>query len=148
MAPVSATVTFSADDPIELGRIFSAIGDALQQATFRAQDSTGPVAPVPARESMTVGDWYRSHGAEFAGRLRPNARNALQAIVAEGPSVPFDRVREIVGLAGPALAGSLASVGAAVSALKAPAPPFRADHKRQVYLIEPDIQDALRTHLE
>jgi hypothetical protein len=147
MSPVTATVSFTADDSAELGRIFSAIGEALG-----ALEAEKVVTPVPAgtspqadaRSAVDPGDWYLEHGPQFVARLRPNALRALRIVVEEGPTVPFQRVRDELDLKGPALAGTLASVGAAVSALGAPEAPFRADHKRQVYTIDPSVQSALR----
>jgi hypothetical protein len=147
MSPVTATVSFTADDSAELGRIFSAIGEALRALeTDKGSTSVfaGASPQVDAQPAASPTDWYRDHGPQFVERLRPNALRALRIVVKDGPTVPFQRVRDELDLKGPALAGTLASVGAAVSALGAPEPPFRADHKRQVYTIDPGVQSALR----
>jgi hypothetical protein len=68
-------------------------------------------------------------------------------IVEGGPVVAMDDVAGAVGLKGSQLAGSLASLGAAVRRLKAPAPPYAADHKRRQYEISPAVQEALRPHI-
>lgn len=149
MPPVTATVTFSAEDSAELGLILAAVGAALQEVGRDAATGVGiPVAPDSPAARDSASDWYATNGAKFAARLKPNARQALLLIVSEGPIVPFDQIRQKLRMRGPKLAGTLASVGAAVSALGAPEPPFRADHKRQVYTIEPALQMALRPHLE
>ncbi len=148
MPPVSATVTFNADDPADLGTMLIAFGETLRAVGGGAPEGsadTDAVLPsltgtLPASAAL----WYRLHGREFIGRLRENARKALAVIVREGPTVPFERVRQELDMKGSALAGSLASIGAAVKSLGAPAPPFRPDHKRQFYTIDPDVQEALR----
>lgn len=150
MPPVTATVTFSAEDSTELGLILAAVGAALQ-AVGRDAATAGVGIPIALDSPAAPGsaaDWYAANGAKFAARLKPNARQALLLIVSEGPIVPFDQIRQALGMHGPKLAGTLASVGAAVRALGAPEAPFRADHKRQVYTIEPAVQSALRPHLE
>lgn len=148
MPPVSATITFSADDPADLGKLFIAFGEALAVGGSAVGASVEPSAAdgsPTGNEILSAGAWYRQHGRQFVDRLRPNARLALEVIVREGPTVPIERVREeLGGMKGPKFAGSLASIGAAVTGLGAPAVPFHADHKRQVYTIEPDVQDALR----
>jgi hypothetical protein len=135
---VSASFTITAESPAHLGQMIRAIGEALEHV-----EADGPVSAAAATP-MASGDWYRENGAAFYGRLRDNARLALRTIIAEGPTVPFAKVNEATGLHGSPLAGSLASVGAAVTALRAPAAPFTADHKRKVYRVEPAVLEALR----
>ena len=106
---------------------------------------TRPQHAFATSEPDSSASWYGQNGRRFVERLRPNARKALEVIVREGPTVSFELVRqELGGIKGPRLAGTLASIGAAVKGLGAPAPPFRPDHKRQTYTIEPDIQEVLR----
>lgn len=136
---MSVTFIISAANAVELGRVFTAIGAALAQVDV-------PSAVGSAPSDLGV-DWYRARGTEFCERLQPTALAALRYIVQNGPTVPAEELRQITGKRGSALAGSLKSIGAAVSALGAPRAPFEVDHKRKVYRIDPEIQDALLTAL-
>lgn len=134
---VSATFTITADSPGSLGRMIAAIGRALESMDAGA----APAAPTDAASPEA---WYRTHGREFYDRLQPTAQLALRTVVAEGPTVPMQMVINATGRDGSRLAGSLASVGAAVRRMNAPAPPFVADHKRKVYTADAGVLEALR----
>jgi hypothetical protein len=124
--------------------MFQAIGRALE--ALESSDRASPTSGArPAAADTAV--WYRDNGARFVNELRDTAKGALRVIVTRGPLVPMDDVAEAVDVRGSKLAGSLASVGAAVRRLNAPAPPYTADHKRRQYEIAPEVQDALRPHL-
>ena len=144
-AGATLTVTVSAasaeqvrDLILELARLFTSHqGVALDHEEVVNEDAAGS-GPSPA-------DWYREHGPELLARLRPAARLALTAIVEHGPVVPFGVVEEALASTGGAFPGSLVSIGAATR--RAPARPYRADHRRRLYLIDPEIQAVLRAAL-
>lgn len=137
---VSATFTITADSPNRLGQMIRAIGAALEELD---PANTNQAADVPPA-GPSAAEWYRANGRVFYDRLQDTARTALRTVVAEGPTVPFTVVNDATGLRGSRLAGSLASVGAAVRYLRAPAPPFVADHKRKVYTADPGVLESLR----
>lgn len=136
---VSASFTITAESPTHLGQMIRAIGEALEQI-----EVLGPMPVSAPPPSASPADWYRENGAAFYERLRETARTALRTMISEGPTVPFAKVNEATGLRGSRLAGSLASVGAAKTALGAPVAPFEADHKRKVYRVDPAVLEALR----
>ena len=143
MSEISASFTLTARDAGELGRMVQAIGRALEgisDSAFVADDAVTATLPPP--------EWYRLHGERFVADLQPAARNALRTIVDRGPVVPVAEVGDAVGRHGSRLAGTLASIGSAVRRMQAPAPPFSADHKRGQYVIDVDVQAALRPHLD
>jgi hypothetical protein len=145
---VTVTLTIVAEDERQLGRIVSAFGRALQ-AGDDVPGERVDLTTATEHEGTAVTDpaeWYRAHGREFVDGLKPAAREALAAIVREGPEVPMDLVRAATGRSGTGLAGTLASIGAACKRLGAPRP-YQVDHKRGIYQIDPGIREALRPHL-
>ena len=137
------SISLEADDAAELGRVLQAIGAALAspgQPPSEMAVSTEADVPVPA---PTAAEWYAASGSAFLARLQPAARRALEVIVENGPQVDFSLVQDALDRRGPALAGSLASIGAAWKALHAPEPPFRADHHHHRYVMDSAVRDAL-----
>jgi len=141
---ISATITISAEDSTDLGRVFAAIGAALENLPIERLSSDILETSSPAPDAA---QWYRQNGLRFYQRLRPTAQKALETIVAQGPTVPIAKVIAATGMEGPHLAGSLASVGSAVRGLGAPTPPFTADHKRGSYTMDPAVLEAFRAVL-
>ncbi len=141
MGEVTATLSLSASDPAELGRMFQAIGRALEALGPAPEAATQAEPQTPAADAAS---WYRANGGRFRDELKPTAQRVLDFIVEHGPLVPMAAVAEEVDLSGSQLAGSLASVGAAVRRLGAPEPPYRSDHKRHQYEIQPEVQNALK----
>jgi hypothetical protein len=148
--PVTVTLTIEADDDRQLGKIFSAFGRALESEPRPPAQGAGEEhesGDRPGAEPPDPVAWYRAHSQAFVAALSPLAQQALAVIVREGPDVPIQVVRNATSQRGTGLAGTLASVGAACRRLGAPARPFKADHKRGIYRIEPPIMDALRPHI-
>lgn len=135
---VTATITIEAEDQEHLGAILSAIGAALGQRPGRDDARVPDVRRLPADELTS---WYRLNGARFVAKLQPNARKALRLIATfPDETVPVAVVASGIGKQGTALAGSLASIGAATRALEAPGPPFERDAKRKQYRMSPSLR--------
>jgi subtilisin family serine protease len=138
---VTATITIEADDQEHLGEILSAIGRALKGTT---DEKESPMVPEAERllPSDQVSEWYRVNGRRFVARLTENAAMALWFIAGYADeNVPVAAVASAVGKHGTALAGTLASIGAATRALDAPAPPFERDPKRRRYRMSPGLRE-------
>lgn len=140
VAQLSATITVTSDDPEDFARVLAAIGSSLLPP---AEPSHPGMNVRPARAEPSAADWYRAHGVEFSRQLQTNARKALVLIVERGPVVPIDLVAKELGVRGPGLAGSLASIGATCKRLGAPEPPFKANARRREYTMSHDVQAAL-----
>jgi hypothetical protein len=144
MGPITATLTITAEDAAELGRLFAAIGAAIGEAV----SETAPRPAEPDSSHKNSGAWTPEVAGLVLRSVQPKAHQALAFVALHGPVVPMDDLASELGRKGSKLAGSLASIGAAVRRLKAPGPPFVADYQRRTYTMSDVALEAFRVALE
>lgn len=138
----SMTITVSADSPEELAALLRRVTGALETG-----DASVPASSPPRRLDASgwadswqeTLDWYRRYSGRLVRDIRPDARRALRFIAEGAPAVQVDALAAELGKEpGPALAGTLASIGWWLKKHPdAPVKPFQKSGTR--YEIDPEL---------
>jgi hypothetical protein len=135
---VKATIELEGS-PAELGRALRLMGHGLE--------SEEPQSETPGPENGTAGWWTPRRADRSIREIKDNARLGLAAICERAPETSFEAVQEQIGLDGIRTGGAMASIGFAVSRMRAPKP-FVRDYNRRVYIIEPNVARVLLEAIE